>query len=214
MKKWWVPVLFVFFLCPVSSSYGLDDAGRGFYVAVGGSYAFEDLDVEYDLYDEDGQPMAGGGDVDLDDTWGLSLKAGYHVNDWLSVEFAFDYLSEFDGDDRRDVDGDPLDLDAELDVMTYMGVLKFTCPLEPLKPFIVAGGGLMDADPDVTASWRGASDSSSESDTGACAKLGLGVDYFWTQSFAIALEGSYVWGFGDVDEIQYFIVTAGLGYHF
>ena len=181
---------------------------------MGGSYAFEDLDFKYDVYGEDGDAIAKGGDVDFDDTWGLNLKAGYHVNNWLSVQLDFDYLSEFEGDDRLDVDGTPVDLDAELDVMTYMGVLKFTCTLEPLKPFIVAGGGFMDADVDAKASVPDASGSSSESDSGACAKLGLGVDYFWTQSLAIGLEGSYVWGLGDVDEIQYFIVTAGLAYHF
>jgi opacity protein-like surface antigen len=95
-------------------------------------------------------------------------------------------------DEGLDGLGVQVDLDTELDVITYIAVLKFTCALEPLKPFIVAGGGMMDADLDAKASAPGVSASDSESETDTCAKLGLGVDFFATQSVSIGLEGSYI----------------------
>jgi opacity protein-like surface antigen len=212
MKKSLAFMALAMALCFCTSSYAADAAGRTFYVGIGGSYAFEDFDVD-DVEDALGQ-IGGDSDFDFDDTWGLNLKVGYHVNNWLSLEFDFDYLSEFEADEGLDVLGIPVDLDGELDVMTYMAVFKFTCALEPLKPFVVAGGGMMDADLDAKASALGVSASDSESEKDTCAKLGLGVDFFATQSVSIGLEGSYLWGFGDLDEISYFILTLGLGYHF
>ena len=212
MKKLSILPLLVMVLCFSTVSYGADAAGRTFYIGIGGSYAVEDFDV--DELEASLEGIASDSDVDFDDTWGLNLKAGYHVNNWLSLEFDFDYLSEFEADEGLDVLGIPVDLDAELDVTTYMAVFKFTCVLEPLKPFIVAGGGMMDADVDAKASALGVSASDSESETDTCAKLGLGVDFFATKSVSIGLEGSYVWGFGDLDEISYYNLTLGLGYHF
>ena len=212
MKKPLIFIALLMVLCFCTSSYGADAAGRTFYIGIGGSYAFEDFDV-----DEVEDALAGissDSDFDFDDTWGFNLKAGYHVNNWLSLEFDFDYLSEFDADEDLDVLGIAVDLDADVDVMTYMAVLKFTCALEPLKPFVVIGGGMMDADVDAKASALGVSASDSESETDTCAKLGLGVDFFATESISIGLEGNYVWGFGDLDEINYYNLTLGLAYHF
>jgi opacity protein-like surface antigen len=212
MKKLSILIVFVTGLFFCSSSYGADAAGRTFYIGVGGSYAWEDFDV--DEVEDDLEQITSGADVDFDDTWGLNVKVGYHVNNWLSVEFDFDYLSEFESDETLDLLGTPIDLDADLDVTTYMAVLKFTCALEPLKPYLVVGGGFMNADGDTKVSALGYSDSDSDSETDNCAKLGLGIDFFVTKSVSIGLEGDYVWGFGDLDDITYFNLTLGLGYHF
>jgi opacity protein-like surface antigen len=212
MKKLSILTVLVMVLCFSTSSYGADAAGRTFYIGIGGSYASEAFDL--DEVEDDLEAIASDSDLDYDDTWGLNLKVGYHVNNWLSLEFDFDYLSEFEADEGLDVLGVPVDLDVESDVITYMAMFKFTCVLEPLKPFIVAGGGIMDADVDAKASALGVSASASESETDTCAKLGLGVDFFVTKSVSIGLEGSYVRGFGDVDAIGYYNLTLGLGYHF
>jgi len=96
-----------------------------------------------------------------------------------------------------------------------MAVAKFTCVLEPLKPFIVAGGGVMHADIDLKASTPDLSVSDdSDSQTEPCIKLGLGADYFVTKAFSIGIEGSYVWGFQDLDDLGYTDLTLGIGYHF
>ncbi len=211
MKKFSIlTVLLV--LCFSTSSYAADAAGRTFYIGVGGSYAFEDYDV--DELENELEEFASDSDVDFDNTWGVNLKVGYHLKNWLSLEFDFDYLSAFEVDEEVDVLGVAVDLDADVDVMTYMAVAKFTCVLEPVKPFVVVGGGIMDTDVDAKVSAIGYSDSDSESESDTCAKLGLGVDFFATSNVSIGLEGSYVRGFGDLDEVRYFNVTLGLGYHF
>jgi opacity protein-like surface antigen len=195
-------------VCCSTSSYGQDAAGRGLYIGMGASYAISNFDQE--VTDTEGASF----DSDFDDTWGMNLKAGYHLTNWLSVELDFDYLSDFESDETLNVSGLPVDTDGEVDIITYMAVAKFTCVLEPLKPFIVAGGGLMNADIDLKASTPDFSASDSDSESEPCVKLGLGADFFVNEVLSIGIEGSYVWGFQDLDDIGYYNFTAGVGYHF
>ncbi len=207
-------VLIVTVLYSSTSSYAADAVGRSWYFGIGASYAFEDFDAEKAENDLEG--IARGTDLDFDDTSGLNVTVGYHVADWLSLEFDFNWLVAFETGQSMEI-GWAGDLDGVLDVITCMAVAKFTCGLEPLKPFIVVGGGNMDADlyytapnaPDlrVTTSY-------SEPQSDLCAKLGLGVDFFVTKRVSVTLEGSYVWGFGDLDAIKYFNTTLGVGYHY
>jgi opacity protein-like surface antigen len=211
MKKLSILAVLVLVLCFFTSSYGADAAGRTFYIGIGGSYALEDFDVDYVV---EVQGTARIVDMDFDDTWGLNGKVGYHVNDWASFEFDFNYLSEFEAEESLVVLDIPVDEDGKVDITTYMALAKFTCVLEPVKPYIVAGGGIMDADFDAKASALGESASDSKSETDTCAKFGLGVDFFAAKSISIGLEGSYVWGFGDLEKISYYNLSLGLGYHF
>jgi len=62
--------------------------------------------------------------------------------------------------------------------------------------------------------------SESESDTQACGKVGLGVDWWATPEVTVGLEGTYVFGFSDHDfdgaeiGISYFNIGLGVAYHF
>jgi len=173
-----------------------------YYVGIGGSYAFENFDIDEDDVD-----------LDFDDTWGLNIKAGYRFSEQLALEFNFDYLYEFEADDTERISGIPVPVEAELQIITYMIVGKFWPWPSPgaVKPFFDVGIGLMDADLDVEVVEI---DVGSESETDFCAKLGGGVDFFLDQNVSIGAEGSYVWGFGDLDEIEYFNLTFGIAYHF
>jgi len=201
----WVLVMVI---CCSVSSYGQDAAGRGFYIGTGASYAISNFDQE--VTDTEG----GSSDSDFDDTWGINLKAGYHLTNWLCVELDFHYLSDFESDKTMNISDVAVDTDGEVDVTTYMAVAKFTCVLEPLKPFIVAGAGVMNAEIDLKASTPDLAVSDSESETEPCVKLGLGADYFVTKAFSIGIEGSYVWGFQALDDLGYTNLTLGIGYHF
>lgn len=215
MKKFLISVvLMVTVLYSSTSSYAADAAGRNWYFGIGGSYAFEDFGAEEA---EDGlEGIARGTDLDFDDTSGFYVTVGYHVADWFSLEFGFNWLSQFETGQSMGI-GWAGDLDGVLDVITTMVVAKFTCGLEPLKPFIVVGGDNMDADLYYTAPEAPGlrvTTSDSERETDVCAKLGLGVDFFVTKRVSVTLEGSYVWGFGDLDAIKYSNLTLGLGYHY
>ena len=183
----------------------------GPYIEIGGSYAYENFDMD----DEDIEAI--GLDVDFDNTWGINLKAGYHLNKLFSVEFDFNYLPDFEWDDSTTYLGVPISVDAEADITTYMLVGKISPDLgsKITRPFVVVGFGVMHGEMDVTASALGfGSTSASDSDTDACAKIGLGVDFFARKDVSIGVEGNYVWGFGDMDEVRYINLTCGVAYHF
>jgi opacity protein-like surface antigen len=44
--------------------------------------------------------------------------------------------------------------------------------------------------------------------------LGGGIDFFVTDQISLGLDGKYVWGTGDLDELEYFVGTVGVAFHF
>jgi opacity protein-like surface antigen len=198
MRKLFISSVLVAVLSFSTLVYAQGAGSTGYYIGIGGSYAFENFDADDDI------------DLDFDDTWGLNVKAGYRFSEQLALEFNFDYLSEFEADTRVRMF---VPAEAELQIITYMIVGKFWPWLSPgaVKPFFDVGIGFMDADLDIEVleidvGW--------ESETDLCAKLGGGVDFFIAPNVSIGAEGSYVWGFGDLDEIEYFNLTLGIAYHF
>ena len=111
--------------------------------------------------------------------------------------------------------GTPLSGEATVDVTAWTLSAKISpFDLQKVKPYVIVGGGIMNASLDVSASIPGASASSSDDETDICGKVGLGVDYFITDNIAIGLEGAYWTGFNDLDEIRFYTVTAGVAFHF
>ena len=186
-------------------------ADSGPYFGIGGTFAKQDFDTG----DRD-EALAGTGlSADFDDTWGLSVKAGYKFNRYIAAELALDYLPGFEWNVATSVGGTPLSGEATVDVTAWTLALKLTpFDLQKVKPYFVVGGGIMNASLDVSASIPGASASSSDDETDICGKVGLGVDYFITDNIAIGLEGAYWAGFNDLEEIRFYTVTAGVAYHF
>lgn len=195
------------------SSYASDQVVKGVYIGIGGTYAVEN-------FGGDAFEIGGGAlDLKIDDTWGVNLKLGYHFNELFAIEFDFDWLSEFEADEKVFIigtPGTPVNVDGELEVLTYMLVAKFSPDLgsKRVRPFGVVGFGLMDAEAFVKATVGAISAADSDSDTDTCGKLGLGVDYFATQNISIGLEVNHLWGFGDLDGVRYFNITLGVAYHF
>jgi opacity protein-like surface antigen len=171
-----------------------------FYIGGGGSSAIEDFDT----------------DSDFDNTWGINAKVGYRAHEILLIEFNFDYLNNFESDDRFTFLGENVDSEVEVTVYTFMLALKGYAPVysDNVMFFVVAGGGVMYADVDTKVSGFSVSRSDSDDEVDGCAKIGLGFDFFPIQNFSIGIEGNYTLGFGDVDDIRYFNFTLGAAYHF
>jgi len=171
-----------------------------FYIGGGGSYAIENFDT----------------DTNFDNTWGINAKVGYRAHELLSLEFNFDYLDKFEGDDRFTLSGANVDSDVEVTVYTFMLALKGYQPVysEKLMFFVVAGGGIIYFDADTKISGAGDSISDSQDEADGCAKIGLGFDFFPIKNFSAGIEGNYTLGFGDADDIRYFNFTLGVAYHF
>ncbi len=200
MKKLSILAVLVMGLCFSTLSYGADAAGKTFYIGAGGSYAVENFNS------------------DFDDTWGINAKAGYHLHPRIDIEFDYNYLSDFEPEDKGESLGTPFEASVEYQVETYMFVVKgyFPSPSEKAKLGVIVGAGIMDVDGDAKLKVGGISFSDGEHEADLCGKVGLGLDLFATQDISFGVEGSYTFAdFDDLPEdIEYFNFTAGIAYHF
>lgn len=120
--------------------------------------------------------------------------------------------------------------EEEVDAWTLMLAGKLSRPGN-VSPFITLGAGIMPTSMNTqvgameTSVEASRSLSTPDSDTKACGKLGAGVDFFPTENVSIGLEGSYVFGLGDLEfdsgflgdremNTLYLMFTLGAAYHF
>jgi hypothetical protein len=237
MKKSLIFIVLVMVLCFCTSSYGADAAGHSWYLGIGGSWAIENLDTD-DVEEGIAEYLEAetGLGVDMDDGYGVQAKVGYHLNDTFSLGLVFDYIFGFDSDESvsgsAEVFGSTLtgtlDAEAEIDVWTLMLEGKASMS-GTVSPYVVLGVGVMqaDQDADLTATlvvdgevMAAETESFDDDDTGACGKVGLGIDWWATPDLTVGLEGSYVFGFGDLEledvdvGIDYFTIALGIAFHF
>ncbi len=160
--------------CLSAEAWGQEADEKKAYMGIGASYAVENFD-------------APPGPASYDNTWGLNVRAGYEVKKWLSVEFDFDYLSEFTVKDTRTLSlpgSDPPTevpniLGGDLTLTTYVVIAKIFPPFDSktMKPYVSAGAGLMRYDWESERSALGVyigKGTSSDSDFSATLGLGLG----------------------------------------
>jgi opacity protein-like surface antigen len=203
MKKYVSFLSLIMALSFSASVHGKSFPDKGVYLGVGGSYAFENFDTDR----LDAQLDRS---VNFDNSLGFNAKAGYHFNSWFGLEFNFDHYPEFEADEFSTT----LISEVSVEVTTYMAVAKISDTFYSTKPFLVMGLGYMDYEadidtPDVTGSF-----SRSESESDACVKLGMGMDFTMNQNMSIGIEGSYVIGVDDLEDIRYVSFTLGAAYHF
>lgn len=194
-------------------------AGNGFYLGIGGSYAVSEIDTN-DISVLDEVDIK----IDFGDTYGFNARLGWRLIDLLALELNFDYLPGFESDDISeiiDIIDIPLNAQADMEVMTLMVGAKLI-PLRP-GPFelsIFGGIGLMKAELDVSA--RGSDSFSAASvsadDTLVCGELGLGLGVALGDRATLNVEGSYVGALGEFSEyeygIGYMLITAGIDFYF
>lgn len=208
MKKLLLLALLSVPLCFPALSYGQGTGGHGIYIGIGGSYVIENFDVKPENI------LGTTYDPDFDDTRGVNVKIGNHFTEWFSLEFDYDYLFDFESEKTLNIIGLPVKTELNAQINTYMIVAKFSAGSMMVQPFLVAGGGMMNVEADAKASALETSAFDSDSETDPCAKAGLGLNFFLNDNVSIEMEGAHVWGFNDLDEIRYFSLTLGLGYHF
>jgi opacity protein-like surface antigen len=199
-------------LCLSAQAWGQEVDEKRAYVGIGASYAVENFDLRT-------------GPASYDNTWGLNVRAGYEVKKWLSVEFDFDYLSEFTIQQTRNspVPGSdpptegPTVSGGDLTLTTHMVIARIFPPFDSktMKPYLSAGAGLMRWDWKSKSSALGVTiGKGTGSDSDLCTSLGLGVDFVATENITVGVEGSHVWGLDDLDDLKYFKLGLGAAYHF
>lgn len=184
----------------------------GLYIGVGGNYAFQNFDTS-DL-NNDLRPY--GLNVDFSDSPGFNAKIGYHFNKLFSAEFVYDYFTDFSWSQTTRISGVPATFDAKIKLMTFMiaGKLSPDIGSQVVRPYITAGAGMMHGNIDMTGSAAGFVSTASDSENDLCAKLGVGVDFYAIKNISIGIEGSYVMGFGNMDNMKYMNLNFGVAYHF
>ncbi len=168
-------------------------AEQGFYLGGGAAYAWENFDVD-DLED------ALGLSVDVDDAWGINAFVGWRFMRYFALEGNFNWYDDFDAE----VGG----VNFEVEIWTLMLDLKAMYPVynDRLVPYLRVGGGYMDAEIDVLGV--------DDSDEDFAFNLGGGLDYYVTDQISLGLDGKYVWGTGDLDELEYFVGSINAAFHF
>lgn len=205
-------IMLIFLSSPV---YAKD---TGFYVGIGGNYAFQNFDTT-DI-NRDLGPY--GIQIKFGNSYGLNAKVGYRFNRLFSTECAYDYFPDFSWNQAVVISDANVTFNAKTEIMTFSisGKLSPDFGHDIVRPYVAIGGGLMhgkievkeDVSKSGVISGFVASRSSSSSDP--FVKIGGGIDFYVAKSVSIGVEGSYIFGLGSLDEIRYSNVNWGVAYHF
>jgi opacity protein-like surface antigen len=149
---------------------------------------------------EDGVQHATGLKGRVDAAFGVNGRIGYRLHPRVAVEGEFEWIDGFDftvENNKKKVRGDTWF--ASGNVKGYVMTGRF-------QPFVLVGAGFYHAKYDVLGSRVSGGD--------AALRAGLGFDAYLTEHVAIAFDAQYVLPFGEVDDLDYTSVGAGLQYRF
>jgi opacity protein-like surface antigen len=190
MRKYSACLAFVAVLICLSSGAQAQMKDAGAFIGGGLSYAWHNLDTN------DLEKVFG--DISIDDTWGFNLFAGYRFIKYFSLEANHNWYDSF----KIDTDFGSFDLN----VFTLMLDAKAMYPLfqDRLVPYVRLGGGLMHAELE------------NEDEDGLAWNIGAGMDYFINPNISIGIDGKYVWGSVELNDVQieYFVGSLVVGFHF
>lgn len=165
-------------------AFAQDYARNGFSVGAGVSAAFED-------FDEDG--------INFDDTAAFSAVASYRFHKNFAVDARFEQTLDFEGDVG------PYDVDVNLWTLTANA--QFFILTGQFQPYVIGGLGLAQAHVDV-------SPGGDDDETDAVWRLGAGLDSYVTPNFVIGVEAAYNFGTNDLDDLDYWTLSALFRYRF
>jgi opacity protein-like surface antigen len=217
-----IAMLALFLLLPAAALAGDDgkkDFGHsGFYLGVGGAYAFnffEDM-IEDEVEDA-------GFKISLKDTWGVNARVGYRVASWFAVEGMYEWMNNFEieVDDVMDPGLDDL-LGAKVDYRTHTFTVnaKFVIPTWRLQPYLYLGIGGQYYDLNASGSFEDVGLDFSEKGWAFAGRPGAGLDAYITEHILVKVEVAGVLATSnpstipDIGDMFYMTVGAGLQYRF
>ena len=140
-------------------------------------------------------------DIDVDDTVGVNGRVGYRALPWLSAELQAEYLPDFHIDFGGDV--------GNTTMWLVGGNLRWNLPTGLIQPYLLTGGGYMDANLTGTGN-----DEKSQEGSGAFARLGGGMELYFWPFLAVDLGIAYVLPTQDVNKLDFLSITWGAMYRF
>lgn len=177
-------VTFALVVLVATPAFAQDYARDGFAVGGGLSFASED-------FDENG--------VDFDDTGAVDLFAGYRFHPHFGAELRLEQTFDFEGD------AGPVDFDV--DIFAATANLQFYILTGQFQPYAGAGIGYAEADVDIDP---GPNDDVSD----PLWRLFIGLDSYVTPNVVIGAEVAYNLGIDDLDDFDYWTLSALFRYRF
>jgi len=132
----------------------------------------------------------------------LGASVSYGVNEWLTLEAAFDYSLDIDLKDETDnvkigkINVYPLTFSAQLRYLT-----KNPQYYTWMVPYITLGFGYYFVDGDVAGEYKKhwGNEVNLDFDGAWGGHVGLGIDFFASERLAVGFEARYFWASGDVE---------------
>ncbi len=135
----------------------------------------------------------------FDDAEALGLFAGYRFHKNFAIDARFEQTSEFDGD------AGPFDVDVQLWTLTANG--QFFLLTDRFQPYLIGGLGIGEVSVDVDPGGDG-------DETDPLLRFGVGLDSYATPNFVIGAEAAYNVGIDDLDDFDYWTLSALFRYRF
>jgi opacity protein-like surface antigen len=145
---------------------GPDYSRSGFYVGINGMYALNFFDDS-------------GGLADVEDTWGLTARAGYRFRPWFAAEFLYEWANDFDTTFLV-----PPGASGDLTTHTITANAKFLWPAWRAQPYLLVGLGTQG----VKTTVRSLGVSASDSLWGFAIRPAVGVDFYITENIVVNAE--------------------------
>lgn len=178
------------------NSNDVDDYGReGFYVG-GGLVGGFTTRLEDELSDAPGVD-----DVEVDPSVGLAGRVGMRITPHVAIEAHYEWMNDFE----TSIAGTEV---AETRTSVLTGDVKGYLTTGRVQPFLSAGLGFLSAKSDDPST------SFQRTDTDFAARFGGGVDFYVNRHVGFTLDTSYVVPTGDVEDLDYVSVGAGVFFRF
>jgi opacity protein-like surface antigen len=169
------------------------------------------------------QPIGG---VDVDPGIGLHARAGYRFHPRVAADFHFEWVPEIDVSNdrtRRPTGGRTADNPstiAEVEVKTFTLDTRAYLWTGRIQPYALVGVGLMDVNVNNESALMGGRvptvvmDFEDDEGMEFAARFGGGLEFYFSERFALALDATYVLPTGDIDGYDYVSVQWGFLYRF
>ena len=187
--------IFLLIGCIVFFANSVKAEEKRFSISIGGSYQITNVALNEDAVDWEGN------------SWGIYAKFGYRLSHTVFFQLDVDYIPEIEGVFKTDNSAK-----EKVEVLTGNFSLKGYLPnTTTLKPFVVAGFGIMHYDIDLNDEAKSLGYYLNfEDETSLCFKVGGGLDFFINQSAAIGAEANYTAG----NDIGYYNFILSASFYF
>ncbi len=139
--------------------------------------------------------------VEVDPSFGLAGRLGARITPHLALEAHYEWMEDFE----TSVDGTEI---AETRTQALTGDVKGYLSTGRVQPYLSAGLGFLHAKSDDPVT------TFQKTDTDFAARFGGGVDFYLSENIGLSLDTSYVVPTGDVEDLDYVSVGAGVFFRF